>query len=95
MPERPGCAQQRKYYRNGSSGFASQEWDINIDQKKVDQPLKTKSGRLTQNEMFAKAVDDYKESAARLEIVRVYEESFLTAYGQKRDSLSLLTADFW
>lgn len=46
----------------------------NINPKKVDQKLKTQSGKLTQNGLFAKAVDDYKDGRSGHEIVRVYEK---------------------
>lgn len=41
--------------------------------KEVDQPDKTKNGRLTQNGLFVKAVQKYKKSDT-LELVKVYEK---------------------
>jgi len=41
--------------------------------KSFDQPRKTKSGRLTQNGLFAEAIDNYKNEKEP-EIVRVYEK---------------------
>jgi len=42
--------------------------------KRYDQPLRTKSGRLTQNGLFANAADQFKNDARLPEKVRVYEK---------------------
>lgn len=44
--------------------------------KLVDQPDKTKTGKLTQNGKFAQAVKDYKSGKSKPELVRVYEKLF-------------------
>jgi hypothetical protein len=44
------------------------------DPKKFDQPRYTKTRRLTENGRFAEAVDEYKASERRAEVVRVYEK---------------------
>ena len=54
-----------------------------IDPKAVDQPLTTKSGRLTQNGLFAQAVDDYKMNGKLPEIIRVYEKLFDGVWSEK------------
>jgi hypothetical protein len=42
--------------------------------KKIDQPYKTPSGRLTQNGLFFDAAQRYKRGEALAELVRVYEK---------------------
>lgn len=54
-----------------------------IDPKKIDQPRQTQSGRLTQNGLFAAAVDDYKMGKRKPEIVRVYEKIFSGVWSEK------------
>jgi HNH endonuclease len=44
------------------------------DPKKVDQPDKTPTGLLTQNGLFAEAVQKYKEGFSVAELVRVFEK---------------------
>jgi len=52
------------------------------DPKLFDQPRTTKSGRLTQNGLFAKAVDDYKKGKSP-ELVRVYEKLLSGVWSEK------------
>jgi hypothetical protein len=54
-----------------------------IDPKRLDQPRKTKSGRLTQNGLFASAVDDFKLGKRKPEIVRAYEKIFSGVWSEK------------
>ena len=54
-----------------------------MDPKQYDQPRTTKSGRLTQNGFFAKAVDDYKNGTRTPEIVRVYEKVMPGVWSEK------------
>ena len=42
--------------------------------KNEDQPAKLPSGKLTQNGLFIKAVEDYKKSLRKPEIVKIYEK---------------------
>ena len=42
--------------------------------KEIDQPDKTKNGKLTQNGLFVKAVTDFKNGKREPEIVRAYEK---------------------
>ena len=51
--------------------------------KQFDQPRATKSGKLTQNGLFAKAVEDYKSGKREPEIVRVYEKLFDGVWSEK------------
>jgi len=51
--------------------------------KTLDQPRITKSGKLTQNGLFAKAVEDYKDQLRKPEIVRVYEKIFAGIWSEK------------
>jgi hypothetical protein len=54
-----------------------------INPKKLDQPRITKSGKLTQNGLFAAAVDDFKFGRKNIEIVRVYEKIFPGVWSEK------------
>ncbi len=49
-------------------------FDPTIDPKSIDQSLYTKSGSLTQNGKFVKAIDEYKSDLRVAELVRVYEK---------------------
>ena len=51
--------------------------------KNIDQPRFTKTGKFTQNGLFAKAVDDYKSGMRDAEIVRVYEKLFAGIWSEK------------
>ena len=51
--------------------------------KLLDQPRVTKTGGLTQNGLFAGAVDDYKNGKRVAEIVRVYEKLFAGVWSEK------------
>lgn len=54
-----------------------------INPKQIDQPRITKSGRLTQNGLFASAVDDFKAEKRKPEIVRAYEKIFPGVWSEK------------
>jgi hypothetical protein len=54
-----------------------------VDPKAVDQPRQTKTGRLTQNGRFAKAIDEFKAGERAPEIVRVYEKLFDGVWSEK------------
>jgi hypothetical protein len=51
--------------------------------KQHDQPRHTKTGKTTQNGLFAKAVEDYKDKKRDAEIVRVYEKLFAGVWSEK------------
>lgn len=51
--------------------------------KQFDQPRVTKSGKLTQNGLFAKAVEDYGSGKRESEIVRAYEKLFEGVWSEK------------
>ncbi|TFH58609.1 MAG: HNH endonuclease [Candidatus Zixiibacteriota bacterium] len=53
------------------------------DPKKSDQPRVTKTGKLTQNGLFAKAVEGYREGLRRAEIVRIYEKLFNGVWSER------------
>lgn len=53
-----------------------------INPKKIDQPLKTKTG-LTQNGKFVKAVEDFKSQKRKTEIVRAYEKILAGVWSEK------------
>ncbi len=45
-----------------------------VDPKKINQPMKHSSGKLTQNGLFYEAAQKYKESSSKAEPVKVYEK---------------------
>lgn len=51
--------------------------------KKLDQPRLTKSGKLTQNGLFANSVDEFKMKRKEPEIVRVYEKILPGVWSEK------------
>jgi len=53
------------------------------DPKSMDQPRLTKTGRPTQNGLFATAVEDYLSGKRKAEIVRVYEKLFSGIWSEK------------
>jgi hypothetical protein len=54
-----------------------------INPKRLDQPRATKSGKLTQNGLFATAADDFKLGRREPELVRVYEKLFAGVWTEK------------
>lgn len=56
---------------------------LNINPKNLDQPRTTKSGKLTQNGLFASTVDEYKLGLRVPEIVRTYEKIFSGVWSEK------------
>jgi len=59
------------------------------DPKGIDQPRNLPSGKLTQNGLFASAVDSFKQGTHEAEVVRVYEKLFDGVWSDK--GLFLLT----
>lgn len=53
------------------------------DPKKIDQPRFTKSGKLTQNGLFANAIEDFKSGNQKAEIIRVYEKLIDGVWSEK------------
>lgn len=51
--------------------------------KLIDQPRITKTGKLTQNGMFAKSIENYKISNTSPELVRVYEKLLNGVWSEK------------
>lgn len=54
-----------------------------LNPKNYDQPDKTKNGKLTQNGLFKKAIEDYKKQLRQAEIVRVYEKILPGIWSEK------------
>jgi len=54
-----------------------------INPKSLDQPKTTMLGKLTQNGLFASAIDDYKLGKRRPEVVRAYEKIFSGVWSEK------------
>ncbi len=44
--------------------------------KMIDQPLVTKTGKLTQNGLFVEAVEQFKKKNGNSELVKIYEKIF-------------------
>jgi hypothetical protein len=69
--------------------------DVSINPKSVDQPLRTKAGKLSQNGLFlksiedyksglfVKSIEDYKSGKSQPELVRVYEKLFAGVWSEK------------
>lgn len=55
----------------------------NVNPKEIDQPRYTRTSRLTQNGLFANAVETYKEKHAIPEKVKVYEKIFSGVWSLK------------
>ncbi|MBK7978982.1 MAG: HNH endonuclease [Ignavibacteriae bacterium] len=51
--------------------------------KSIDQPRNTKTGKLTQNGLFAKSIENYKSKISSPELVRVYEKLFDGVWSEK------------
>jgi hypothetical protein len=64
-------------------GHDSPKTSANINPKKINQPRITISGKLTQNGLFAVAVDNYKLGKKKPEIVRAYEKIFSGVWSEK------------
>ena len=47
---------------------------VGHDPKRIDQPMKTPSGRLTENGKFYEAANQYKDGSRKPEVVQVYEK---------------------
>lgn len=78
MSQRHNAPYQDKILADGLSieyeGHDVPKTSLNINPKKVDQPRAFKSGKLTQNGLFASSIEDYKLEKRQAEIVRVYEK---------------------
>jgi len=57
--------------------------DHNIDPKSSDQSEKTRNGKLTQNGLFVRAVQNYKGGQSDPEVVRVYEKILPGIWSEK------------
>lgn len=57
-------------------GHDEPKTDSNRNPKMVDQPIITKTGKLTQNGLFAKAVEAFRRGERKPELVKVYEKLF-------------------
>jgi hypothetical protein len=77
MSVRKGAPYRDKWHRK--SGLLEYEGHDepkrgNINPKKIDQPMHTSKGKLTENGKFYKAAIDYKKGEIKPEIVQVYEK---------------------
>ncbi len=54
-----------------------------VDPKKLDQPLQTSSGKLTENGKFVDAVNKYRLGQQKPEIVKVYEKIIAGTWSEK------------
>jgi len=87
MSQRRNAPYQDKILTDGLSieyeGHDVPKISPKINPKKVDQPRALKSGKLTQNGLFASAIEDYKRGKRQAEIVRVYEKIFPGIWTEK------------
>ncbi|MDP2926651.1 MAG: HNH endonuclease [bacterium] len=80
MSRRPNAPYQDRVHDDGITieyeGHDVSRRSYEHNQKHEDQPARLPTGRLTQNGLFIKAVDKYKENKSRPELVKVYEKVF-------------------
>lgn len=87
MSQRKGAPYNDKIVQNGLvleyEGHDCPKTNEIVDPKSIDQPRYTKSGKPTQNGLFAKSVDEYKTGDRKPEVVRVYEKLFPGIWSEK------------
>ncbi len=87
MSQRSNAPYEDRIYQDGITieyeGHNVPKTPNYLDTKSLDQMAKTKSGNLTQNGLFAKAVNDYKHGLRNPEIIRVYEKILLGVWSEK------------
>ena len=80
MSQRSNAPYQDKVHDNGVTieyeGHDVSRSSHGHNPKHEDQPAKLPTGRLTQNGLFIKAVDEYKKDKSKPELVKVYEKVF-------------------
>ena len=78
MSIRPGAPYRDHFQEDGSvliyEGHDEPRSDLNPNPKSVDQPVRARGGTPTQNGMFVRAADEYKQGRHPPERVRVYEK---------------------
>lgn len=87
MSQRKNAPYKDKVFPDGLTieyeGHDVSKTSLKINPKQIDQPRTTKSGKPTQNGLFATAVDNYKAGKKNPEIVRVYEKIFPGVWSEK------------
>jgi hypothetical protein len=87
MSQRTNAPYKDKIYDDGFTieyeGHDVPKTDGTQNPKNIDQTGKTKNGKLTQNGLFAKAVEEYKSGKREPEIVRVYEKIMPGIWSEK------------
>jgi len=80
MSQRAGAPYNDRIHSDGKTieyeGHDVSKKSYTHNPKQEDQPEKLPSGRLTQNGLFTKAVDEYKSGEQGPELVKVYEKVF-------------------
>jgi hypothetical protein len=78
MSQRNNAVYKDKIYPDGITieyeGHDEPKISYNFDPKSVNQPRTTRNGKLTQNGLFAEAVEKYKMQQNQPETVKVYEK---------------------
>lgn len=78
MSQRTNAPYKDEIYEDGVTieyeGHDIPQSEFTLNPKMEDQPSMTSSGKLTQNGLFIKAVDDIKSGLRNVEIVKVYEK---------------------
>ena len=87
MSQRKNAPYSDKIYDDGVTieyeGHDVAKTERDINPKKLDQPIVTKSGTLTQNGKFVNAVEDHRKGLRDSEIVRVYEKILPGIWSEK------------
>ncbi len=87
MSRRPNAPYRDRVLSDGLSieyeGHDVPKSSPEINPKRLDQPRTTSSGRLTQNGLFASAVEEFKRGLRAAEIVKVYEKLFAGVWSEK------------
>jgi len=87
MSQRKNAPYDDKILKDGFSieyeGHDHPQNDNIVNPKLVDQPRITRNGSLTQNGLFSRAVDSYKDGKREAEIVRVYEKILNGVWSEK------------
>jgi hypothetical protein len=87
MSRRANAPYQDRVHSDGITieyeGHDVSKKNYNHDPKLEDQPEKLPSGKLTQNGLFIKAVEEYKRKESGPELVKVYEKIFSGVWSLK------------
>lgn len=87
MSQRTNAPYSDRVYPDGITieyeGHDEARGDYSTDPKSLNQPRVTRNGKLTQNGLFADAVEQFKAGKRSPELVRVYEKVFPGVWSEK------------